>query len=201
MLFVYLYHVYVSLVSSHFLIHLFVFLFWPCSMIDYSWCCNAFLLNPKVDARSYKRSVFCFTKKFFCIYLLFTSLLPLLYPELIYLIFLMQVGYVTTICFSCFLIRCVMVSPLFFKNLSDSCCMVLKLSLIILYCVRCALMHLIKPPTLMSWTIPFWILYITWWVCISSLLYFFFHTPHCCAVQVIIFIFWVMHLGLLGLYG
>lgn len=105
-------------------------------MIDYSWCCNAFLWNPKVDARSYKRSVFCFTKKFFCIYLLFTSLLPLLYPELIYLIFLMQVGYVTTICFSCFLIRCVMVSPLFFKNLSDSCCMVLKLSLIIL-CQMC----------------------------------------------------------------
>ncbi|XP_027340819.1 protein TOM THREE HOMOLOG 1 isoform X1 [Abrus precatorius] len=36
-------------------------------------------------------------------------ILPFLYPELIYLIFLMQVGYVTTICFSCFLIRCVMV--------------------------------------------------------------------------------------------
>jgi len=34
----------------------------------------------------------------------------------IYLLFLMQVGYVTTICFSCFLIRCVMVSVFFLFN-------------------------------------------------------------------------------------
>lgn len=33
--------------------------------------------------------------------------------------FLLQVGYVTTICFLCFLVRCIMVSPFLFLMLSD----------------------------------------------------------------------------------
>ena len=83
------------------------------------------------------------------------SSLPPFSPELIHLILLMQVGYVTTICFSCFLVRCVMVSFFFFINFGDSFCLIFKLSLIIFYCVRCALMHSMKMLTLMSWTIPF----------------------------------------------
>lgn len=150
-------------------------------MTDYSWCCNAFLLNPKADGRSCKRCVFCFTRKFFYIYVVCSSLLPFLYPELIYLIFLMQVGYVTTICFSCFLIRCVMVSPFFFKE--KKWFLLWFVNWVWSYFIfRCASMHLIKLLTLMSWTIPFWILYITWWVCMFVYFFIvvlcFFYIPH-----------------------
>lgn len=95
--------------------------FWSWIMTDYSWCFNAFLSSPKVDVRSCKRYSILY------IYMVFPSLLPFLLLQVnLFLLFLLQVGYVTTICFSCFLIRCVMVSPHFLINLSDPCCLVLK---------------------------------------------------------------------------
>jgi len=110
-------HVYVSLVlvlfhfSSIFCISVLTLLYDRLFLM-----LQRFPVESKGRRKKLQEVCILFYKETFCIYLVCSSLLPFLYPELIYLIFLMQVGYVTTICFSCFLIRCVMVSPFFSKD-------------------------------------------------------------------------------------
>lgn len=79
-------------------------------------CCDASQLNPEEGGKSWERLG---SPSLFDLLLFFPSPTPP--PEISGSVRMVQVGYVTTICFSCFLIRCVMVSaaPTFTFPLSE----------------------------------------------------------------------------------